>query len=301
MMNFIQQSLLLILFIFIFTSCDMVISQVGELPEEIPVADNPRDPESPAFELPGIYLDDYQLDESFTVYDNTLWLTWSPSENMSDLQYRFRYAGPTEIIANAPYTEYFSDASVQIPNLEETFGTESYEYEIEISTPSHPSKTKTVNGNFKVDAFQNKGFVFRPHIIHKNEDETYTATIYIDEIEETDDLTAVAFVLNYNSSHLSVTPNDIRVYSDENSFLYRDGGEIISFVKVEGNQITIEAGAAGSNLQPLSGSGAFCEITFRLQNSFSNSYLSVSPSSVFKTSQGYDIDIPEHDEAVIIQ
>lgn len=293
-------ALSLMISFFSFSACDIVISSVGELPDEAPGADNPKDPESENFTVPNIQLVDYSGNHFF-IQTTELELFWQPVESMANLLYRYKIAPPSQTLEEVAFSDYSPETFLQLSNLDETFNNEAYEFVIEVSSAIRPEKKAEFLGSFEVDALQGRSFLFRPRTITMNNDGTYTAKIFIDEIEESDDLTALALVIDYNSNELTVLDEDITIHSDESSFLYREGGEIISFHKIENNRITIEAGVAGNNLPPLSGGGAICEINFTPKVSFASSALSVSTSSVFKTSDGFDIAISAFDEAFIVQ
>lgn len=296
----------------IFTaSCDTVINQVGELPEDPEEgASNPSDPKSDDFRLPSIQLlNGFSLDEPFTVTSRDVFIQWEVVDRDGfpvdfDYSFSYRLASPLQTISEQPFIEIGTEQTFSASGLNETFQNQFYEFEINAfyDFEGENSKDTTFTGQFAVDAIQSRGFIFNPVNITENNNGSYTAAIYLDEIEETDDLTALSLVINYNRFDFNVSEADITVFSEAGSFLHRDGGEVISFVEIGANVITIDVGVAGSNLTPLSGGGAICEINFNPTSTFSgSSSVSISTASKLKSSDGSDIEILVFDNTVINQ
>lgn len=280
------------------SACDVIISNISDLPEEVPEGENPNDPDSPAFEMTEIYLTDV-TGPNFIALENSFQLNWAPVDDLSGLVYRYKIAEPGQSLDEIAYSDYSTETFFFIDNLKETFADEVYSYAIEVSLISAPDKNYVLTGFFQVDAVQDRSFLFRPQVISPNNDGSFTAQIYIDEILAEDDLRALSLVVNYNSNELNVT--EVQVYEDERSFLYRENGQIIAFSEVNNSTIEIEAGVAGTNLNPVEGGGAICEITFVPQFSFGNASISISTSSLLKRSDGSDFDILDFDEAILVQ
>lgn len=293
-------------------SCDTIISQISELPEtEDEDASNSNDPKDPSFKLPGIRFTNgnYSLDNPFEVTQREITLDWDVVDGQGstiefDFEYSYRYASPEESIQSKDFQPVNEFESVTISNLNETFGDELYTFEIFAEYPIPNSSTKkdtTFTGQFSVNAIQSRGFLFNPYQINSNNDGTYTAKIYLDEIQESDDLTAFSLVVNYSSVLLTVT--DVQVFGETGSFLNPDGNNTLVYVQPEitSNFITIEAGIAGSGAT-LSGGGAVCEVTFTPTGSFTGAtVLSIDNTSVLKSSEGFNIEILQFDQAEVIQ
>ncbi|WP_421774143.1 hypothetical protein [Gracilimonas sp.] len=293
-------------------SCDTIISSISELPEnEDEEASNSNDPTDPSYTLPGIRFTNgnFSLDTPFEVTQREITLDWDVIDNNGstiefDFEYSYRYASPEESIQSKSFESVNEFESITISNLNETFGDELYTFEIyaEYSVPNSSAvKDTTFEGQFSVNAFQSRGFLFNPYIINSNNDGSYTAEIYLDEIQESDDLTAFSLVLNYSDALLTVT--DVQVFGETGSFLNPDGSNTLVYVQPEitSNFITIEAGIAGSGAS-ISGGGAVCEITFAPTGSFQGSTsLSIHNTSVLKSSEGFNIDILQFDQADVVQ
>lgn len=301
---------LLLFAVTIFTaSCDTIINQVGELPEDPEEgASNPADPLSDAFRLPSIQLlNGFSLDEPFTVTSRDVTVQWEIIDSDGspvdfDYSFSYRIASPLQTISEQPFIEIGTDKTFSESGLNETFQDQFYEFEINASYEGQNPKDTTFSGQFAVDAIQSRGFIFNPVNITQNDNGSYTASIYLDEIEETDDLTALSLIINYNRFDFNVSEADITVFDEAGSFLHRDGSEVISFVEIGTNIITIDVGVAGSNLPPLNGGGAICEINFNPTSTFSgSSSVSVSTASELKSSDGSDIEILVYDDTVINQ
>ncbi|MGN8224266.1 hypothetical protein [Gracilimonas sp. BCB1] len=314
-MNIFKKHISLLLLLLIsgaLISCDTIISQISELPEnEDEEASNSNDPTDPSYTLPGIRFTNgsFSLDNPFEVTQREITLDWdvvdaNGSTIEFDFEYSYRYASPEESIQSKSFQPVSGSESITISNLNETFGGELYTFEIYAQYPvpnSSAVKDTTFEGQFSVNAIQSRGFLFNPYIINSNNDGTYTAEIYLDEIQETDDLTAFSLVLSYSNTLLSVT--DVQVFGQAGSFLNPDGSNTLIYVEPEitSGLITIEAGIAG-NTASISGGGAVCEITFAPTGSFQgNTSLSIHNSSVLKSSQGFDIDILQFDQADVVQ
>lgn len=298
------------------TSCDLIISTAeteGPLPEDVQNCEtndelcpnNTNDPDNPNFELPGLTVVSGigSFNTPFVVNANQFNFAWEAvNSNGSPISFNYSYsiaiAEPGQTISESSFTQLGSSNSVNISNLNETFGNETYSFEVRAR---YNSEEVSFTGQFSVDAFQSRGFLFNPMNIRDNGDGNFTAFIYLDEIEESDDLTAFSLVVDFDNSQLSVLEEDIIIY-DENSFLKRDNAEIIGFSEINSGSVTIDVGAAGNNLTPLSGGGAVGEITFRPTTGFSgSSTISISSSSELKASDGSSISILEFDSAEITQ
>ncbi|MEQ9035372.1 hypothetical protein [Gracilimonas sp.] len=314
-MNTFKKHILFILLLLIsgsMISCDTIISQINELPEtEDDGASNSNDPTDPDYKLPGIRFINagFSLDNPFEITQREITLEWDViNEEGSSIdfnfQYSYRYASPEENIQNKDFQSVEEFQSITISNLIETFGENYYTFEIYAEyTPPNSTvlKDTTFTGQFSVNAFQSRGFLFNPQVITSNNDGTYTAKVYLDEIQESDDLTAFSLVLNYNAVFLAVT--DVQVFGEAGSFLNPDGNNTLIYVEPEitSNFITIEAGIAGSGVT-LSGGGAVCEVTFTPTGSFPGSTaLYIHNTSVLKSSEGFDIDILSYDQANVVQ
>lgn len=299
--NFLIYSIFLLFFVLHFSACDQIIDAlVDPVDEEAPAANNENDPDSENFTIPALQLIDHS-GTHFILNETNYELRWEPTAFKQNLQYRYKVADPGHNLEEVQYSDFQTNTSILLQGLNETFNNEAYQFKIEVSSTLKPEKNNELEGSFEVDALQGRGFLFRPRALERNDDGSYTARIFADEIEVTDNLTALSVVIDFNSNDLAVDLEDITVFEDERSFLYRDGAEIISFSKVQNNSITIEAGVAGNNLEPLSGGGAICEINFTPRYSFSSSSVSISTSSILKTSEGSDIEISAFDEAIILQ
>lgn len=291
---------LLLTLLISFPACDLIISNISDLPDTVPEGNNPNDPENETFEMPKIILSDYTTAD-FVVQSNSLVLSWRPSTQLGGLIYRYKVASPFENIEEIAFGEYSESTSIQVNNLMETFNGEVYRYAIEASLTDYPDKIYTLNGTFQVDAFQQKGFLFRPDVIYPDELNTFVSRIYIDEIDAADELIAFQLKINFDTNALVIADEGITVYDTEESFFYRDGAQIISFVKVEGNQITIDAGVAGNFENPFSGGGAVCEIKFVPRNGFTSSSIEISGESLLKQSDGSTIVVENSVTAILTQ
>ncbi len=314
-MNIFKKQISLILLLLIsgaMISCDSIISSISELPEnEDEEATNSNDPANPNYILPGIRFTNgsFSLDTPFEVTQREITLDWDVVNDQGspiefDFEYSYRYASPEESIESKSFQPVNELESITISNLNETFEGELYTFEIYAEYPvpnSSAVKDTTFEGQFSVNAIQSRGFLFNPYRISSNNDGTYTAKIYLDEIQESDDLSAFSLVLNYSDALLTVT--DVQVFGEAGSFLNRDGNNTLIYVQPEitSNFITIEAGIAG-NTASISGGGAVCEITFAPTGSFQgNASLTIHNTSALKSSEGFDIDILQFDQADVIQ
>ena len=295
--------------IFLTNACDSIINGINELPEDPNTgAENPNDPNSDSFILPGIMLTNgASFDQPFTITSNSLSLGWQIVDNDGfsiDFEYDFRYriASPSQELSQQSYLDV-TEQGFTIDNLVETFNNEAYRFEIEATyRGSSTTKDTTFTGSFYVDASQFRGFLFNTDTITENSDGTYTATIYLDEIEAIDDLTAFSLIVNYDGSLLNVVEESIRVFDESDSFLSADGvDEIIWFTDIGSSILTIDVGLAGSNRVPLSGGGAICEITFEATQGFGETIIGISSGSVLKASNGTDIAIQGFDQATLIE
>tara|TARA_R110000868_G_scaffold294140_1_gene554694 strand:+ start:27408 stop:28340 length:933 start_codon:yes stop_codon:yes gene_type:complete len=285
--------------------CDILISSAGgEVPDGEVIPDNPRDPDNPTATLPSISLNDgFSFDQVFEVNSKTITLTWEPSTDglQTDLSYRYKIASPNEVLANISYSSILTTPSVTFSNLQESISGETYSFQIEVSSATNTSLAPLeFSGSFRVNAFQSQAFIFNPNTINNNGDGTYTAKLFIDEIQSTDNLAALKLDIIFDSSLFSVSESEITVYEDARSFLYNSNVEFITFTKVVGDTVRIETGITNSSLQSFSGGGAIGEVLFTTnQSSWNSSTISISSSSVLKNSDGQDISIIETDSAII--
>ncbi len=305
------QTLLLLLAVTLVTAgCDTIINSVGELPEE-PDDDaiNQNDPDNPAFKLPGIQLTNgLTLDAPFTITTRDIAIEWEVVDSDGnpitfDYNFSYRIASPQQSISDQTFNDLGTEQRFELTGLNETFNDQFYTFEVRAEYQENSAKDTTFTGQFAVDAFQQRGFLFNPSQITQNEDGTYTAAIYLDEIEPTDDLTAFSLVVSFNGVHFDVSEEDVQVFDESGSFLRTDGvDEVIWFTETTFSSVIIDVGLAGANIEPLSGGGAICEIIFRPASSFSGSTtLGISTGSVLKTSEGFDIAIEAYDEATITE
>ena len=267
--------------IFIATSCDGIIDGINELPENPEdERSNPNDPRYNPFAFPDLQLanDGTSLGTVFTFDENNETISWelvNQTVDYSRYSFRFAYAEPGQTISAGDFVDVDAfDRSFTLTNLKETFEGNQYSFELQASYSNEGVTADTsFTGFFAVDAFQSRGFLFNPVTITSNTDGTFTAEIYLDEIEESDDLTA----LNPDGS---------------NTLIYVEPEVSASF-------ITIDAGIAG-NTSPLSGGGKVCEITFSPTSSFSGgASISISSNSQLRTSVGNNIDILEFHGATV--
>jgi len=289
------------------TSCDSIIDGINELPEDPEDGrTNTDDPRYNPFRFPDLQLinDGTSLGTVFTFDENNETLSWNLVNQTVDYvnySFRFAYAPPGETISAGDFIDVdpFS-RSLQLTNLKETFEDTRYSFELQASYSAGTAQADTsFSGFFAVDAFQSRGFLFNPVTITSNTDGTFTAEIYLDEIEESDDLTAFSLVINYPGASLTVS--DVQVFDSEGSFLNPSGSNTLIYVEPEisNNSLTIDAGIAG-NTSPLSGGGKVCEITFTPTSSFSGSTsINISTASQLRTSIGDNIDILEFHGATV--
>lgn len=292
--------------------CDTIISNVSELPEDPNEgADNPNDPDNEIFNLPAIRLTNngFSLEEPFTINTRDLQVEWDiidengSTNNDFNYTFRARLAYPSEDINQISFTDLGSNRGFQVSELQETFGDEPYTFEIEASYSSGgTNRDTTFAGEFYVDAFQQRGFLFNPSTIRANNDGTYTAAIYLDEIESSDDLTAFSLTVSFNGNQITPIAEEIRVFDEENGFLNRDGvDEVIWFADVGFSSVTLDVGLAGNDFDPISGGGAVCEIVFVPTDSFNGTGIEISTSSVLKDSEGNSIEIEAFDQATLAE
>lgn len=301
--------MLLLLVAFATTSCEFVISQAetdGELPEDPEdctinpdlCATNPNDPDNPDFTLPGIQLSNgLSFDAPFEIDTNQVTLRWSAVDDGGNpisfnYTFSFRYASPNENIENIDFIEIGTDKSISLSGLNETFNNELYSFEIKASYADKPEIKAIYSGQFTVNAFRDRGFLFSPYSLQSNADGTYTAEIYLDEVAASDDVTAFSLVVSYNSAYFNLTEDDITVHSEPNGFLGRDNAEVIFFTKITPQTVVLDIGFAGANLTPLSGGGAVCDIIFTPTEAFwGQASFEISSESVLKNSNGDDVEI----------
>jgi len=293
--------------IIIATSCDGIIDGISELPEN-PEDErtNTNDPRYNPFRFPDLQLinDGSSLGTVFTFDENNETLSWdlvNQTVDYANYAFSFAYAPPGETISAGDFVDVDPfDRSFQLTNLKETFDDTRYSFELQASYSAGTAQADTsFSGFFAVDAFQSRGFLFNPVTITSNTDGTFTAEIYLDEIEESDDLTAFSLVINYPGASLTVS--DVQVFDSEGSFLNPSGSNTLIYVEPEisNNSLTIDAGIAG-NTSPLSGGGKVCEITFTPTSSFSGSTsINISTASQLRTSIGDNIDILEFHGATV--
>jgi hypothetical protein len=283
-------------------SCTAIIDSVSE-EEPSDERDNPNDPQSPDAVLPDIQLTGgFNLNQTFTVSTNTLNLNWETTGTgiTEGLQYRYKLAAPGETLGSISYSAYSNTTSATF-NVFETLGSDVYNFEIEVSSNVNTGLSpKVFTGSFRVDAFQEETFLFLPNQIGDNGDGTYTASIFLDEVEASDEIVAYRLDIIYDIDQLLVNTSDISVYEDTRSLFYRGNAQFITFTEVIGDTIRIESGVAGE-FAAVSGSGAIGEIIFRLSGGSTSSSIRVSPTSVLKTKDGQDVAIADFVSAEINQ
>ncbi len=283
-------------------SCTTIIDSVSE-EEPADERDNPNDPQNPDAELPDLQLTGgFSFDQTFTVTTNTINLTWQTTgTGITDgLQYRYKLAAPGESLADVSYSAYSNSSSASF-TVFETLGGDTYTFEVEISSDANSNLSpKTFSGSFTVDVFQEETFLFIPNQISDNGDGTYTANIFLDEVDAADEITAYRLDIVFDSGIIQVSESDISIFEDTRSFFYRGNARFLTFTEVAGDTIRIESGVAGE-FAPISGSGAIGEITFRPVVGFTSGIISVSPTSVLKTKDGQDVAIADFVSAEINQ
>lgn len=297
------------------SACDAIIGSVGELPEDINncqggsdvCPSNTNDPTSSSFTLPSIrYGDGTDLNNVYTLTTNDAVLSWEVVDDNGspitfDYSFEFAYAEPGGTLG--AFQDIGTNTSITLTNLLETFGNETYTFQINATySDAGVTKDTTFSGSFIVDAVQSRGFLFNPSRLESNSDGSYTAKIYLDNLEATDDLTAFTLAISYSTASFNVTANDIRVYDAATSFLGRDNAEVIVIPEFSSNLILLNVGMAGNNLTPLSGGGAVCDITFYPTNSFTGTAnFTITTASVLSNSVGNEITIQNYGEASITQ
>lgn len=289
-------------------SCDSIIDGITEpLPEDpTDERNNPNDPRYNPFQFPDLQLSNggNALGTVITFDENDETLSWdlvNETVDYANYSFRFAYAPPGETIGDGDFVDVDPfDRTFQLTNLQETFGNDQYSFELEASyTSGSVTADTSFTGFFAVDAFQGRGFLFNPVTITSNFDGSYTAEIFLDEIQESDDLTAFSLVVTYSNFELNVS--DVQVLDADGSFLNPDGTNTLIYIEPEisTNAIIIDAGIAGSTT-PLSGAGKICEITFTPTSNFSGSTsIDISTSSELQNSVGDNIDILEFHSATI--
>ncbi|MEX2362381.1 MAG: hypothetical protein WD597_02105, partial [Balneolaceae bacterium] len=93
------------------SACDLIIDSVGDepLPDEVPGADNPNDPENPDFTISDLRL----LNLPTTPFTSSnIEIQWEPVEAMDNLQYRYRIASPSQNISDIEYSDYQTETYV---------------------------------------------------------------------------------------------------------------------------------------------------------------------------------------------
>lgn len=289
------------------SSCDAIIGSVGELPDDIQNCQsdaslcpaNTNDPSSSSFTLPEIRLaDGFSLNTPFTLNANNVTLSWVIVDNSGnpidfDYSFQFAYARPGQTIAAGDFQELGASTSISLNNLLETFNDEYYSFQIKGNyNDGSVSKDTTFSGQFAVDVVQERGLLFNPTQLVSNTDGSYTANIYLDNIQASDDLTAFTLAIDYSSQSFNVSDNDIQLFDDANGFLGRDNAEVILITEYSTNLLLLNIGMAGSNLTPLSGGGAVCRITFNPTSSFTGQEsFAISPSSTLRNSLDGEIPI----------
>lgn len=300
-------------------SCDLVISQAetdGTLPDDPEdcttnpdlCAQNPNDPDNPSFTLPDIELGDgLSFDSPFEINSYSFTLSWNivdSSGSTVDFDYNFayRYAAPDENINDMEFTDLSSSQSVFISGLNETFNGEVYTFQVLATYAPDSTESQTFTGSFSVNAVRERGLLFNPRNLTANPDGSYTAEVFIDEVQESDDLTAMSLVVVYNAFSFTVNEEDIVIRNSTGDFLNRPEAELISFKKVSTGNVTIDIGLAGTNFAPLSGGGALCSITFTPTSSFNGSgTFGFSTLSKMVNSNGSEIQILNYGQAQISQ
>ncbi len=286
-----------------FYSCTTIIDSVVE-EEPVDERDNPNDPNSPNATLPDLILSGgLNFGQTFTVNSENITITWETSGSgiTNGLRYRYKLAAPGEDLATTAFSDYQTETSVSI-TVFETLNSDTYNFEIEISSDVNTSLTpKSFTGSFQVDAYQDQTFLFVPNRIGNNGDGTFTAKLFVDEIDVADEITAYRLDIVYDNLSLSTNESAITIYDDTRNFLYRSNAQLITFTEIVGDTIRIESGAAGTGFSAFSGAGALGEIDFIINGGFSSGTLRVSPTSVFKTINGEDVQVSSFVSAEINQ
>ncbi|MEQ9353699.1 MAG: hypothetical protein RJQ00_14070 [Vicingaceae bacterium] len=292
-------------------SCDLITDTVDTLEEE-PDRDNESDPQNPNSELASIEnirLNGllFQLGQVPEFAGTSLSIAWDIAQDSGitdNLRFRVELASPGENLTGN-YSDYFTTTSYSFQDLvlDETIDNEQYSFQIEVSSEEYSDKDPIIigPGSFRVNNIQTSGFVILPNRIEANSSGSYTANIYLDEIVTENDLTAYRLDLIFDRSELEITVEDITVFVDEQSFLHRDGSSILQFTEVIGDTVRVESGALGNNLTPLAGGGIVAQLSFDFQGQVTSSMIRVSPTSIFKNSDGEDISITEFDTSEIVK
>ena len=299
----------ILLFVFVypmFNSCDIIDgASRSKLSEEdiVKVRDNKSDeggsnPKLPTFE----FVEGYSLDQLFVITERNIAFTWVPTAQSrgvnSGLEYEYKIVPPGTSAENIPFIDLSARNSVNILGLEESFlDTDIYQFIVNVGVIGNDNiSDSTFTAQFIVNAIKDKGFVFSPNDVEPNsETGRYNVGIYVDEMVDTDEITAYRLDLLYDQSELSISSNNIDIFTDGRSFFKQDGASLFSFEKIlSGNSIDtirIESGIAGTNLTGNAGSGQIGELSFELLNATTNPSISISPSSFFRLSDGTDITI----------
>lgn len=297
------------------SGCDQIIASVGELPEDIEncqtdeslCPSNTNDPNSDSFTLPGIrFTNGTPVDDQFTLESDNVTLSWEiVDEDGSpinfDYQFEFGYAAPGNSINSDDFIDRGSETSISLSGLQETFDGDLYSFQINATyTDGSVTKDTTFSGQFAVDAIKDRAIIFNPTQLESNSDGSYTAIIYMDNIETSDDLSAFSLAISYSSFRFDVSDSDVNMLDGVGSFLGRDGAEVIAFTRFESNLLIVDVGIAGTNLSPLNGAGALCEITFRPNSNFTGeATFSISAASELRNSTGGTIALLTRGDASI--
>lgn len=285
-------------------TCDSIIDDVPDEPVRNNTSDsggeNPRLPELASLDLNGQSIIN-NLGSRVNLSTDQISLTWTlTSDGVQDgIEIVLKLAEPGASIESPSYTAEITGSRFDLPfRLNETFNQEVYQAQIEISLPENASvESRTYDFQISVNTITGPSFVLTPTTVTESNGVSF-AQVFLDEILESHDITAYRLDLVIAQNSFEITTRDISVFTDSDSFLFREGAQIIQIKEIIGDTLRINSGVLGANLPPISGSGPLLEL-YLDTNGASGLEIQVSPTSVLKRGDGTEVPIGELDVSFI--
>jgi hypothetical protein len=283
--------------------CDL-LQDTGIGEQTAPGRDNPFDPQNDTNELSSLTLSgEYTFGEVFTIHEDQLSLGWEADTSgvNTSLQFRFKYAGPDESLADQSYGDYFTEFELTISNLRESLGSEKvHQMEIELSSSVNDNlEPKTFQVSFLVDKIQSIGFAFQK-ANNSDQDSSFEIPIWVDELSNISEINGFRLDLILNSTEVDAGSTTVNIFSDSSSPFYWEGGSIFTLTKQNGDTLRIESAiASGSNINEIV-RAKLGSITIELIESVNTTSLEISSSSYFQLRSGEKIHVVDLDLVKVV-
>ena len=161
---------------------------------------------------------------------------------------------------NNEWSDWSTEKSIEFDYLDEgdhTFQIKSqYFNSVESETPQEIS--------FVVDDVQGPALIFYPRKVEVMNGSNFSVEITTEEVTN---LAGIKAVVDFDPNYLMVC--EIQVYDNEDAFLKKNGGTLISFSEYDNTSgyLKIESGIATANPAGVEGSGTLARITFKAKQS----------------------------------